>query len=67
MVWIAYLSQKMKKLGCQGCGLVELVKVSIVYTKGPQFKSWCGLKENNSDRNSDLLEPNVMNIGLQLK
>jgi hypothetical protein len=47
---------KMNKLGCQGCGLVELVKVSICHPKGPQFQSWCGLMENNSDQNYNLLK-----------
>jgi hypothetical protein len=44
-MWKAYCSKKINKLGYQGCGLVELVKVSFGYPKGPQFQSWCGLME----------------------
>ncbi len=46
----------MNKLCSQGCGLVELVKVSVGHPKGPQFQSWCGLMEKKSDQNYVLLE-----------
>jgi hypothetical protein len=49
--------KKINKLCCsQGCGLVELVKLSVGYPKGPQFQSWCGPMVNISDQNSDLLQ-----------